>query len=131
VADAADFPVSSVPETIGTDSILIAWTMAGTSTGRAIRYVDFVDKSINARGTWGSATLVFEGTLFDEGDPDSASYASPPTGTWSTLTDTSETPLSTTVDLGVTSVLQLCKWVRPKTTGGTGTAVTFVLVGKR
>jgi hypothetical protein len=126
MADAANAPVPTF-QTIGTNSMKAKWVMAGTSTGRPIRYADFADKSIQAFGTWGAATLVFEGSMDDNANPDSANYAN---SVWGTLTDTTETPLSTTVDLIPTQTLQFCEWVRPKTTGGTGTAVTFYLGAK-
>lgn len=120
MADAANAPSCKTPQTFQTRTKLFSWDMSGVSTGRAINISDFPDKTVQAFGTWGGATLVWEGTNDERGNPDHADYAS---AEFAQLSDTTETDFTQTDDSKPQQVLQNPVWVRPKTTGGTGTAV--------
>ena len=126
MADAADAPDFTNPLPIQSRSKAFSWTMSGTSKGRAVLAAGMPDKNVQAwDGAWGSATLVWEGTLDPRGDPENANYAS---AEFQTLTDTNETDLSQTVDsTRPQQVLQNPTWIRPKTTGGTNTVVTAIM----
>jgi hypothetical protein len=124
MADAANAPSYSTPQTFQTRNRLFKWVLNGTSTGVPIRVADLPDKTVQGFGTWGSATLVWEGTNDERGDPTHADYANAEFGT---LTDTTETNLSQTDDTAPQQVLQNPVWIRPKTTGGTSTTVNAML----
>ena len=125
MADTPNTPEFTRPEIFQARAKLFKWVMNGVSTGAAIRAADYPDINVQAYdpagGGWGSATLVWEGTL----DPLGVEG-------WGTITDTTETPLSQNDDTPPTQVLQgLCVWIRPKTTGGTDTTIhAFANAGK-
>lgn len=107
-------------------TIYVKWTgLDGDDTGKPVFVAKHPDMQVQAyAGTWGSSTFTFEGTLDERGDPDHADHAN---AIWSTLTDTTETAISATSNLGVTQVLQGAMWVRPKTASGTGADVVCYL----
>jgi hypothetical protein len=122
MADAASAPSYTTPQIFQTRNKLFSWTLTGVSTGVPVKASDFSDKTVQAFGTWGGATLVWEGSNDMRADPAHASYAS---SVWGTLTDTNETDLSQTANSArPDQVLQNPVWIRPKTTGGTGTSIT-------
>jgi len=123
MADAANEPVPTFPQTGATKTKLVSWEMNGVSTGKAVSLPDWSDVKFEAfddPGIWGSATLVLEGTTDVSGNPEHADYATAP---FKTLTDTTETAISATADTDLIQVLQPPLWIRPKTTGGTNTAI--------
>lgn len=133
MADTANAPVPTTPQIQQTRSKKFVWAMSGVSTGKPVRVSDWPDKTFQMVGgaSWGGATMVLEGSNDPTADPDNAAYA---TSVWATLTDTTETPISATADttVGVVQVLQNPEWIRPKSTGGTGTVVkALLIVGKQ
>lgn len=128
MADAANAPIFTTPQTFQTRHKQFKWTMNGVSTGVPVKVSDWSDKTVQGFGAWGSATLVWEGSNDERADPAHADYAS---SVWGTLTDTTETPFSQTADATpanpVQQVLQNPIWIRPKTTGGTDTTVIAML----
>lgn len=120
MADTPNAPAFTRPEVFQNKAKLFKWVLNGVSTGAAVKVGDLPDKTVQAyypdTDTWGSATLVWEGT----NDPDGVLG-------WGTLTDTTETALSQTANTGPTQVLQNPVWMRPKTTGGTATLVHALL----
>ena len=77
--------------------------------------INFADKTVQAVGTWGSATFVLQGS--NDGV------------VWFTLDDPLGDVISQTVD-GLAPVLENPLYIRPKTSGGTGTDVDVVLSGR-
>lgn len=71
------------------------------------------DKSVQATGTWGGATLVLQGS--NDGT------------TWFTLNDPAGTDISFTAN-GLMQILEGVRYIRPVTSGGAGTDVTVVLI---
>ena len=121
MADAANAPEASFKRTRQSRYKQAIWTMSGVSTCVPVLLANYPDKCFQVfDGTWGGATVVLEGSLDEKADPSHADHAN---ATWGTLTDTTETAISTGVDLGPITVLQNPMWVRPKSTGGTGTTV--------
>lgn len=125
MADAANAPSFTTPQTGQTNYKKIAWTLNGVSTGVPVKVADYADKTfqahdVNGGSTWGGATLVLEGSMDATADPAHADYA---TSTWKTLTDTTETALSFTADTDVVTVLQNPLWIRPRTSAGTTTTI--------
>jgi hypothetical protein len=96
---------------------VVTWTPLGNAdSGSAYTTVGFPDRSVQVTGTFGGATVVFEGSN------DGSNYV--------TLSDPLGNAISVTgADLFQVSELPL--WVRPRTSGGTGTAVTVMMVARR
>lgn len=94
---------------------------ADTGDARQMSYVQ--DRTVHCFGTWGGATLVIEGS----NDPRVESDL--PSAVWVTLRDPAGNALSFTAD-GLKAILELPKYIRPKTTGGTGTAVDVIINGR-
>lgn len=127
MADTANAPAPTFPQSGQQNYKLVAWTLNGVSTGVPVRIANWSDKMFQVYdGSWGSATCVLEGSIDPTADPAHADYA---TSTWGTLTNSAQTAISTAVDLKPTEVLQNPLWIRPKTTGGTGTTVYAVIGG--
>lgn len=130
MADAANAPQYTTPQTFQTRNRLFLWAMSGTSTGVPVKVADLPDKTVEiyapaGGATFGGATIVFEGSNDPTADPTHANYA---TSQWTTLTDTTETDISTVAaKLGPVQVLQNPVWVRPKSTGGTTTSAIVAL----
>lgn len=129
MADAANAPTFTTPQTGLTKYRKFAWTLNGVSTGVPVKVADHADKTFQVcDGAWGGATVVLEGCMGEDGNPAHADYA---TSTWKTLTDTTETALSFTADSDVVSVLQNPLWIRPRSSAGTGTTVYAALGVKK
>ncbi len=65
-------------------------------------------------GTWGGATILIQGSNEDS-----------PTD-WQTLRDAAGNNLSFTAN-GLRTILELPRWIRPSSSGGTGTAVSVII----
>jgi hypothetical protein len=102
------------PDTLDMQSVsVIKWAAMGNAdAGQAIRVSNFSDRSVQVTGTWGGATIVLEGS--NDGS------------TYFTLNDPFNVAISKTAGF-LSGVIEACLWVRPRTSGGTGTALDVVL----
>ncbi len=94
------------------------WTSwAGVTTGLPVEAPHLPDKTVAVHGTWGSATFVIEGSS------DGTNYF--------TLNDTrgEGNPISLTAD-NIVTILENVRYIRGKTTGGTGTALTVTITSQ-
>jgi hypothetical protein len=98
------------------------WALGNADSGQAVNLVEFPDKSVEIVGTWGGATGVLEGSNDDDG--------SGAAGTYTTLNDPSSNALSFTAN-AQKQVTEVTAWTRPRTSGGTGTAVVASLTVRR
>lgn len=98
------------------------WTLSGAEEGEAVRIPAFIDKHYEFWGTWGGATGTVLGS-FDPADP-------PAADSWVILKrlDTLAAVAETATAAG--ALFENPIWVKPRTTGGTGSALFFVLSGK-
>ena len=92
-------------------------SVAGTTTCLPVDAPNLPDKSITATGTWGAATMIVEGSS------DNVTYVP--------VNDSrgEGNPISFTGDNGVT-ILENFPYIRAKTTGGTGTALTISITSQ-
>lgn len=88
----------------------------GNPTGTWLEMPASSDRSIQVDGTWGSATLVVQGSN------DGVS--------WHTLTDPQGNAISKTADF-IEMVTELTRYIRVSTSGGTGTDLDAVLLVKK
>lgn len=96
------------------------WTLGGADNGVPWRLSNYQDKFLQINGTFGGATVVLEGTNdFNSADPNQC----PSTATWSTLVFAKDGSAisETTAEAG--QILDCPLWIRPKTTGGTGSTI--------
>lgn len=105
----------------GVDAILVKWALGNADSGQPVQMTWLPDKSIQFDGTFGAATAVLEGSNVDDGTG---------THTFVTLNDPTGNALSFTTN-GQKAVTEVTAWVRPRTSGGTGTAVTAALLMRR
>lgn len=89
--------------------------VAGVTTCLPLDAPNFPDKTFTATGTWGSATLVVEGSN------DGTTYM-----TVNCLTATGEVTAASFTDNAVFNVIENPRYLRPRTTGGTSTALTII-----
>lgn len=92
---------------------LATWDMAAGDTAEAVRYAGSADRTVQIIGTFGGATVAIYGSL---------------NGTdWAPLTDAQGNAISMT-SAGIEAITELVRFIRPVVTGGSGTAVTVMLL---
>ena len=91
------------------------WTLGNADDGAPIARGDLSDKTVQVWGTFGGATVVIEGSM--DGT------------TWATLKSPLDAALSFTA-AGLAAILENPEFIRPRSSGGTGTAVK-VAIGAR
>lgn len=94
------------------------WTSwAGVTTGIPLTLSAYPDKTVGVHGTWGAATFVVEGSM------DGTNYF--------TLNDSrgEGNAISLTAD-NIVTILENPYYIRCKTTGGTGTALTVTIIAQ-
>lgn len=108
---------TEVPTLFGKSSLVSWLAMATNDTGEAIQGNGLADRSFQASGTFGGATVVLQGS--NDGS------------NWVTLTDPAGAAISFT-STGLKQVLQITRYMRPSVTGGAGVAINCYLlaVGK-
>jgi len=102
------------------ESNLIQWVLAAGESGDAFLLPGYADRSVQVFGTFGGASVVFEGSNQD-GTP----------ATYATLSDPQGNGLTFTA-AGLKAVLEMTRVVRPRVIGGDGTtSLTIILFAKR
>lgn len=89
------------------------WTLGDADTGTSVEMPGSNIRSVQIAGTFGSATIVLEGSN------DGTNYV--------TLDDNEGTAISKTAAF-FGGVRDICRYIRAKSSGGTGTAVTVDLL---
>lgn len=101
----------------GAQSIATAtWTMGSADTGIEVALSDLADKSVQAAGDFGGATVTVEGSN------DGTNYA--------TLKDPAGNPATFTA-AGIKQIQEFTLYVRVTTAGGTDSALTVTLAGRK
>jgi hypothetical protein len=98
------------------DVVRLQWSLGAGETGDAVKYPEFADRSVQVAGTFGGATVTWEGSN------DGTNYA--------TLTDPQGNALSF-IAAALAQILEVSQFGRPKVTGGAGSALTITLVARR
>jgi hypothetical protein len=112
IAVARDAPISLRHEVLA-----FLWeAMGDADTGEAIEVANFADRSIQVAGTFGSATLTVQGS--NDGS------------NWATLNDPQGNALTVT-SAKVEQILELTRYLRVTTSGGSGTDLDVTLVCRR
>lgn len=93
--------------------------MGNADTGSSVAMAGARDRSIQVQGTFGSATVTIQGS--NDGS------------NWQTLTDPQGNALTWTSANRLEQILELTRYIRPTTSGGTGTIidVTLLLSGQQ
>ena len=109
---------AAVHTQVGRGCHLYTWTSTGLDTALPISVPQAADKSVQVLGTWGGATWTLQGSN------DGTNYVG--------LSDMDDGTTAITATIDPTEIRQVYEntvWLRPITTGGTGTSlVTSVLV---
>lgn len=108
----ATAPLSIVRAKSWGDAWVASWDLGNADQGAACEMIMASDKSVQIEGTFGGATVVLQGS--NDGS------------NWKTLSDPSNTALSFT-SAGLEAVLEHTRYIRPSSSGGTGTAVTVTV----
>ena len=96
------------------------WNLTNADgTGDKVSIVGAADRSVHIYGTFGSATIVFQGT----NDPDAGS------GSWITLNDISGAAISAT-EIYIAMVAENTIFIRPVLTGGSGSTVSVRVLSR-
>lgn len=93
---------------------VLLWTLGNADTGVASDMFRWADRTVQVSGTFGGATIVIEGSNDKT--------------TWFTLNDNAGLPLSFTA-AGMKLMLENPIYVRPVSSGGTGTSVAISIAG--
>jgi hypothetical protein len=97
-------------------TFIATWTNLSTGdVGEPIRYAGAADRTVQVFGDFGGATVTLEGTLEQV-----------PT-TWLPLNDAQGNPIEIT-EARLEAITELVRQVRPVVAGGTGTAVTVMML---
>jgi hypothetical protein len=103
-------------EATSRDIWLATWeTMGNADTGLPVSMAGSSDRSVQMTGSFGGATVVLEGS--NDGS------------NWYTLNDPTGTPISRTSG-GLKQIVELTRYVRARSSGGTGTDVDVTLLLK-
>jgi hypothetical protein len=103
------------PQVWGNNAAIYTWAaMATGDTGAPLQGPGFTDASYQVGGTFGGATVVIEGS--NDGT------------TYGTLVDPFNVALSWTAANGPTQVLPICRYIRPRISGGSGAAITVTAI---
>jgi len=94
------------------DCYVVTWAMGNADTGSTVLMGSAMDRSVQIAGTFGSATIVVEGS--NDGT------------NWVTLTDPQGNAISKT-SAAIEQIEELTRYLRVSSSGGTGTAVTVTL----
>lgn len=106
---------SLVPSRWNNNVAVYTWAALATGdTGTPISGPGFADVSVQFGGTFGGATVTFEGSN------DGTNYA--------TLVDPFNVALSFAAAAGPIQVMPICLFIRPKITGGAGAAINIVAI---
>jgi hypothetical protein len=98
-----------------TNLVKAVWVMGDADTGLPVSFPGYADASVQIEGTFGSATVVFQGrngTAYD------------------TLNDAEGDAISVTA-ADFRQLLELAYEMQPVTSGGTGSDITVTLLAKR
>ena len=93
--------------------------MAGVTTALPMSAPQYPDRTFTGTGTWGSATLVLEGSN------DGVTYI-----TLNCMTATGEVTVASFTDNFGALLIEHTLYVRPKTTGGTGTDLDVICLAQ-
>ena len=94
----------------------VEWeTVGNTDVGQPHEMAAWPDRTVHLFGTWGGATIVIQGS--NDGT------------NWQTLRDPGGTLLSFTAD-GLKGILENPRFIRPSSSGGTGTDVDVIVYAK-
>lgn len=92
----------------------VKWAaLGGSDVGAKVGMADFQDRTVQVFGTFGSGTVVIQGSN-DDGT------------TWATLTDPLGNALSFT-SAGMKQITELPQFIRPSVSGGTNSAIDVYL----
>ena len=100
-------------------ALLFVWVLGNADDGAPIsdQYIQLSDCCVDAIGTFGGATVVFEGSNGGV--------------TYGTLNNVQGTTISAVAALPPKQVAEVPRFRRPRTSGGTGTAITFGALCRR
>lgn len=107
----------TAPVSHGDNMHLVTWAAMGIAdTGDAIELYGATHRSVQVDGTFGGATVVIEGS--NDGT------------TYYTLRDPQGNALSFTT-ANLKAILETTRWIRPKTSGGSGTVIAVEIFFRR
>lgn len=108
---------TQIPDSLNQRVAITSWpALAAGEAGEPFEIAQFSDRSIQIAGTFGGATVTFEGSNDGVG--------------YHTLSDPAGLPLSFSA-AGLKAVAELTRWVRPKVAGGDGsTALSATLLAR-
>ena len=102
------------------EQLVCTWTLGNADEGAAKRIGKFADLSYGMWGTWSSATVIIQGSWDNPN-------GTPASGSWMTLTESDNTTAISNNANAAGAILEVPVWIRPKSTGGSGTAVNVVI----
>ena len=112
--------VTPTHKQVGRGAHLYTWVMTNADNGLPVSVPGAADKSVQNVGTWGGATVVMQGS--NDGT------------TWFELNAVQNftTAISSTADAtpGIQQIGENTVYVRPVSSGGTGTSVTVYLLAR-
>lgn len=107
----------------GIDAMVITWAAMGDAdTATPVQVpLPYVDKSCQVEGTFGGATMKLNG---------SNNATTNANGNYETLNDPAGNAISMT-GAGLKQVTEATAWIKPATSGGTGSSLTVTVLARR
>lgn len=106
----------------------IKWTLGNADTGQPWLRSNFQDKYVQINSTFGGATVILQGTnAFDPANPN----VCPSTAVWSTLVYAKDGAAISETSADAGQILDCPLWIRPSSSGGTGTAADVTICAVR
>jgi hypothetical protein len=102
-------------ETASNDVWVASWALGNADQGLQVSMSGAADRSVQIAGTFGAATVIVEGS--NDGT------------NWTQLSDTGGTAISKTATF-LGQIMQLTRYIRCSSSGGTGTAIVVTLLMK-
>jgi hypothetical protein len=110
-------PTRVAPNSMAHEVLIITWeTVGGADTCLPVELANYADRSIQVAGTFGGATATVQGS--NDGT------------NWATLADPQGNALAIT-SAKIEALLEVTRYTRVVTTGGTGTDLDITLLARR
>jgi hypothetical protein len=107
---------------------VVKWTLGNADTGQPWLRANHQDKFLQINGTFGGATVILQGTNdYNADNPNQP----PASATWTTLVYAKDGAAISETSADGGQILDCPLWIRPSSSGGTGTAAVVSITSVR
>jgi hypothetical protein len=106
----------------GIDAVIIQWTLGDSDTATPVQLPSPADRTVQVEGTFGGATMVLQGSNDSTTGSD---------GNYHTLNDPLGAAISVAAAGAIKQVMEVTRWMKPSTSGGSGSSLTMTICARR